>query len=51
MKELLFYNPIMWIVWFYVLCILFSYIYWYCKRHFYFKGSWKRLDKSIHWRS
>ena len=48
--KILLYNPIMWIVYFWVLTLLWSYAYWYCKKHLYFEGSWKNLDKSIHWR-
>ena len=48
--ELVLYNPIIWIVGFWLFLIPLSYAYWYCKRHFYFKGSWKKLDKSIHYK-
>ncbi len=48
--ELILYNPIVWIFLFWVGIIIFSYVYWYCKHHFYFEGSWKKLDKSINWK-
>ena len=48
--ELILYNPIVWIAGFWIFCLLYSYIYWYCKQHFYFEGSWKKLDKSINFR-
>ena len=48
--ELLLYNPIIWIVGFWFVCILFSYVYWYCKNTFELEGSWKKLDKSINFR-
>ncbi len=47
---LLLYNPIMWIVIFWIIILLFSYTYWYCKNTFRFEGSWKKLDKSIHFK-
>ena len=48
--ELILYNPILWIVSLLFVSILFSHLYWYCKRNFELKGSWKNLDKSIHWK-
>ena len=48
--ELIIYNPITWILIFWILIILFSYVYWYCKNTFKLEGSWKKLDKSINFR-
>ena len=48
--ELIIYNPIAWILIFWILIILFSYVYWYCKNTFRFEGSWKKLDKSINFK-
>ena len=48
--ELLLYNPIVWRFIFWVVVTLFSYGYWYCKTNFRLEGSWKKLDKSIHFK-
>ena len=48
--ELLIYNPIAWMGIFWLVGILLSHVYWYCKNTFEFKGSWKKLDKSIHFK-
>ena len=49
-KELLIYNPIMWAKYIILGGAFLSWLYWYCKTNFYLSGSWKELDKSIHWR-
>ena len=46
-KELLIYNPILWIVYFY----LFFFVWGWLKANVELKGSWKQLDKSIHWKN
>ena len=43
---LLIYNPILWIVYFY----LFFLVWGWFKANVELQGSWKNLDKSIHWR-
>ena len=48
--ELLIYNPIMWVMYIILGGSFLSWLYWYCKTNFKLKGSWKHLDKSIHWR-
>ena len=49
-KYLLLYNPVVWVTLFIFGSCFLSWLYWYCKRNFELKGSWKELDKSIHWR-
>ena len=45
--ELLFLNPIAWVLWLILGGSLLSWVYWYCKTNFELKGSSKHLDKSI----
>ena len=44
--EFLLYNPIMWIIYFYVI----AFFYAWCSNTFRLEGSWKKLDKSIHFK-
>ena len=48
--ELILYNPITWILIFWFVIILYSYIYWYYKNTFELKCSLKKLYKSINFR-
>ena len=48
--QSLMYNPIVWVMGLLFFGIIFSQCYWYCKTNFELKGSWKQLDKSIHWK-
>jgi len=48
--EFLIYNPIMWILFFILGGSFLSWLYWYCKNTFELKGSWKKLDKSMHFK-
>ena len=48
--ELILYNPVVWIALLLFGGCFLSWLYWYCKTNFELKGSWKHLDKSIHWR-
>ncbi len=50
MLDMIIYNPFTWVISLLFFGCVFSYVYWYCKRNFELKGSWKHLDKSIHWR-
>ena len=47
MKEIILYNPISWITIFWLVAIFYS----WCSSTFKLEGSWKNLDKSIHWRN
>ena len=49
-KELILYNPIVWVLILVLGGSFLSWLYWYCKTNFILKGSWRELDKSIHWR-
>ena len=44
--EAILYNPIIWIIYFYVIAFFCA----WCSNTFRFEGSWKNLDKSIHWK-
>ena len=46
MKNMI-YNPIVWITMFWVMVFVYGWI----NQTFKFEGSWKNLDKSIHWRN
>ena len=48
--ELLLYNPFMWAVSILFIGCFFSWFFWWLKNTFKFKGSWKKLDKSIHFK-
>ena len=46
----LLYNPIIWIMGVLFFGIAFSNLYWWCKNNLELRGSWKKLDKSLHWK-
>ena len=48
--ELILYNPIVWILFLILGGSFLSWFYWYCKNTFELKGSWTKLDKSIHFK-
>jgi len=48
--KYLFLNPFSLIAGLLLIGSFLSWLYWYCKRTFVLKGSWKNLDKSMHWR-
>ena len=48
--EALLYNPIVWVMGLLVFGICYSNLHWWCKTNLELKGSWKKLDKSIHWK-
>jgi len=50
-KEILLYNPFVWILVLILGGSFLSWFIWYCKTNFQLRGSWKNLDKSIHWRN
>ena len=49
MKDIL-YNPVVWVLFIIFGGSFLSWFYWYCKTNFELKGSWKKLDKSIHFK-
>ena len=46
MRELILYNPITWVTFFWLFAIVYS----WCSNTFKLEGSWKNLDKSIHFK-
>ena len=49
-KEIILYNPFVWILVIVLGGAFLSWFYWYCKTTFRLEGSWSKLDKSINFR-
>ena len=48
--EAILYNPFTWILILLFVLIFWSWFLWWFRNTFRFEGSWKKLDKSIHWK-
>ena len=48
--EAILYNPFTWILILLFVLIFWSWFLWWFRNTFRFEGSWKKLDKSIHFK-